>query len=148
MAEIITRLMTAADVDAVHAIDLASFALPWSRDAFEKEAENNCARYLVLCEDGVPVAYAGVWFVLDEGQITNIAVHPDYRRQGLGRAVTEALLQAARERKLEQIALEVRVSNEAAIALYKALGFESVGKRKNFYRHPSEDALVMVCKIK
>ena len=76
MAEVITRLMTAEDVDAVHEIDLASFAIPWTREAFAKEAENNCARYLVLCEDGVPVAYAGVWFVLDEGQITNIAVHP------------------------------------------------------------------------
>ena len=148
MAEIITRLMTAEDVDAVHEIDLASFAIPWTRDAFAKEAENNCARYLVLCEDGKPVAYAGVWFVLDEGQITNIAVHPDHRRKGYGAAITRALLRHAKDAKLESVSLEVRVSNTAAIELYKKAGFAEAGRRKGFYAKPTEDALVMVCKIK
>lgn len=124
-------------------IERLCFSEPWSEKSLELLL-GELGFGVVCLMGGRVVAYGGMMIALDEGQVTNIAVHPDYRRQGLGRAVTEALLQAARERKLEQIALEVRVSNEAAIALYKALGFESVGRRKNFYRHPSEDALVMV----
>ena len=85
MAEIITRLMTLEDVPAIDEVEAGSFAIPWSHDAFVKEVtENKCARYLVVCEDGVPVGYAGVWFVLDEGQITNIAIHPKKRGLGYG----------------------------------------------------------------
>ena len=144
MAEVITRLMTAEDVDAVHEIDLASFAIPWSRDAFAKEAENNCARYLVLCEDGVPVAYAGVWFVLDEGQITNIAVHPDRRGMGYGEMVTRALIQLAADSGMSFLTLECRRSNVVAQNLYHSVGFIDVGFRKRYYADNNEDALVMV----
>jgi len=144
MAEIITRLMTAEDVDAVHEIDLASFAIPWTREAFAKEAENNCARYLVLCEDGVPVGYAGVWFVLDEGQITNIAIHPKKRGLGYGRKLMSALVQLCADSGLTFMSLECRRSNIVAQNLYHSLGFIDVGFRKRYYADNNEDALVMV----
>jgi len=82
--------------------------------------------------------------VLDEGQITNVATFPKYRRQGYGRTVMEALERYARERGIVLMSLEVRESNSGAIALYESLGWRSVGRRKNFYRHPVEDALVMI----
>jgi ribosomal-protein-alanine N-acetyltransferase len=85
---------------------------------------------------------------VDEGQITNIAVHPDHRRKGYGAAITRALLRHAKDAKLESVSLEVRVSNTAAIELYKKAGFAEAGRRKGFYAKPTEDALVMVCKIK
>ena len=86
MAEIELGIMTLADVDAVHEVEEKSFSHPWSRESFVREVqENKCARYVVLREDGVAVAYAGVWFVLDEGHITNIAVRPDKRGLGYGK---------------------------------------------------------------
>ena len=143
MAEIITRLMTAEDVDAVHVIDQASFAIPWSRDAFAKEAENSCARYLVLCEDGTPVAYAGMWFVLDEAQITNIAVHPDKRGKHYGKRIVADLIQLAADSGMRFMSLECRRSNIVAQNLYHGTGFVDVGFRKRYYADNNEDALVM-----
>ena len=90
------------------------------------------------------LAYGGMLWAPDEGQITNIAVASDARRQGLGRAVLIALIQEARERNCELISLEVRESNTAAIALYESAGFLIAGRRKRFYRAPVEDALVML----
>ena len=124
-------------------IEQLCFSEPWSEKALELLL-GDLGIGVACVQNGSVVAYGGMMLAPDEGQITNIAVHPAYRRQGLGKAVTEALVQLARVRELEQIALEVRASNEAAIALYTALGFESVGRRKNFYRHPQEDALVML----
>jgi ribosomal-protein-alanine N-acetyltransferase len=86
-------------------------------------------------------------YAADEGSITNVATHPAARRKGLGRAVVGALLAKASELALAFVYLEVRPSNEAAIALYQSLGFETVGRRKNFYRHPTEDALLMQAAI-
>ena len=87
-------------------------------------------------------------FTVDEGQITNVAVHPDHRRHGYGAAIVRALLRHAKDEKLESVSLEVRASNTAAIELYKRAGFTEAGRRKGFYTKPTEDALVMVCKIK
>ncbi len=145
MAEIITRLMTVEDVPAIDEVEAGSFAIPWSHDAFVKEiTENNCARYLVLTEDGVPVAYAGVWFVLDEGHITNIAVHPKKRGLGYGRRVVEALIQLAADSGMSFLTLEVRRSNIVAQNLYHSVGFVDVGYRKRYYADNNEDALIMV----
>ena len=93
-------------------------------------------------------AYGGMLIAVDEGQITNIATHPDYRRQGYGKAIVEALIKHAKNNRLDSISLEVRVSNKAAIDLYTAIGFKIEGKRKDFYTMPREDALVMVYKVK
>ena len=143
MAEITISLMALEDVDAVHAIEAATFPSPWSRESFEKEVtENKCARYLVLKEDGVCAAYAGMWLVLDEGHITNIAVREDRRGLGYGERITRALIQLAADSGLSFLTLECRRSNLVAQSLYHKLGFKDVGYRKRYYEN-SEDALIM-----
>ena len=138
--------LTQSHLAEVAEIERLCFSEPWSEKALELLL-GELGVGVVCIRNGSVVAYGGMMLAPDEGQITNIAVRPSCRRQGLGRAVTEALVQLAQTRKLEQIALEVRASNEAAIALYRGLGFEKVGRRKNFYRQPTEDALVMIKKI-
>ena len=143
MPEITVSLMTLEDVDAVHAIEAATFPVPWSHESFEKEVtENRCARYMVLKEDGVCVAYAGMWLVLDEGHVTNIAVRKDKRGLGYGETVTRALIQLAADSGLSFLTLECRRSNVVAQSLYHKLGFKDVGFRKRYYEN-SEDALIM-----
>ena len=143
MSEITVGLMTAADVDAVHEIETLCFKTPWSRESFLHEIEENqCARYMVVREDGKAIAYAGVWFILDEGHITNIAVHPSRRGMGYGEMVTRAMIQLAADSGMSVMTLEVRRSNEAAQALYHKLGFIDVGYRKRYYEN-TEDALIM-----
>jgi ribosomal-protein-alanine N-acetyltransferase len=141
-----TGLMTLEDVDAVSEIEKQSFAIPWSRDAFVREVtENRCARYLVVREDGVAVAYAGMWLVLDEGHVTNIAVRKDARGRGLGELVARAMMQLAADTGIIYMTLECRRSNLVAQSLYKKLGFVEVGFRKRYYADNNEDALVMAC---
>lgn len=143
MSELTMGLMTIDDVDAIHAIEEACFKVPWSRESFLREVtENACARYMVLREDGVAIAYAGVWFVLDEGHITNIAVHPDRRGLGYGEKVTRAMIQLAADSGMNWMTLEVRRSNKIAQNMYHKLGFIDVGYRKRYYEN-TEDALVM-----
>ncbi len=143
MGEITVGLMTAADVDAAYEIEAASFPVPWSKEVFRHDvAENQCARYLVVREDGRAIAYAGVWFVMDEGHIMNIAVRPDRRGMGYGEMVCRAMIQLAADSGMSWMTLEVRRSNAAAQALYHKLGFIDVGYRKRYYEN-SEDALIM-----
>ena len=143
--EIVVRRMTLADVPGVHAIEQATFPVPWSLHDFEKEMTvNRCARYMVAEREGRVIAFAGAWIVLDEAHVTNIAVAADYRRQGVGRAVTQALVQYAANLGVQYMTLEVRRSNEAAQQLYKQLGFVSVGVRKRYYADNGEDAYLMV----
>ena len=131
-------LMRIEDVEAVHAIEEACFAIPWSRESFLREVtENQCARYLVLREDGACVAYAGMWFV------TNIAVLPDRRGLGYGKAITTALIQLAADSGMTWMTLECRRSNAVAQSLYRKLGFIEVGFRKRYYADNNEDALIM-----
>jgi ribosomal-protein-alanine N-acetyltransferase len=139
-------LMTLQDVDQVHEIEKQSFAIPWSRDAFIQEVtENRCARYLVARQDGVAVAYAGMWLVLDEAHVTNIAVRKDQRGAGFGEKVARTLMQLAADSGIRYMTLEVRRSNLVAQGLYKKLGFVEVGFRKRYYADNNEDALVMAC---
>ncbi len=143
MSEITIGLMTLDDVEAVHAIEAGTFRTPWSKESFYREVTDNpCARYVVLREDGETVAYAGVWFVLDEGHITNIAVRQDRRGMGYGERVTRAMVQLAADSGMNWMTLEVRRSNVAAINLYHKLGFIDVGYRKRYYEN-TEDALIM-----
>ena len=143
MPEISIGLMTLDDVEAVAAIEAATFRTPWSKESFYREVTDNaCARYVVLREDGVAVAYAGVWFVLDEGHITNIAVRADRRGIGYGEKVTRAMIQLAADSGMNWMTLEVRRSNVAAQNLYHKLGFIDVGYRKRYYEN-TEDALIM-----
>ena len=147
MAEYTIRRMTVEDVDAVHAIEAATFAIPWSRQSFYDEMTRNaCARYLVAVLDtGEIVGFAGVWIVIDEGHITNIAVRADCRGQGIGRALTAALMQYAANLGVVYMTLEVRRSNEIAQHVYLSHGFIQVGVRKKYYEDNGEDALFMVC---
>ena len=143
MSELTTELMTLEDVEAVHAIEAATFKTPWSKESFYHDVTDTpCARYVVLREDGEVVAYAGVWFVLDEGHITNIAVRQDRRGLGYGERVTRAMIQLAADSGMNWMTLEVRRSNRVAQNLYHKLGFIDVGYRKRYYEN-SEDALIM-----
>ena len=144
MPETRIRPMEFGDIDRIMEIERLCFATPWFREAMESELNNAAARYLVLLEDGQPCAYAGAWVVIDEGHVTNVAVHPAARRRGYGKAVLRALIALLRELGVTYMTLEVRVSNEAAIALYKGLGFKKAGVRKGYYEDNREDAHIMV----
>ena len=144
--EAVIRRMNRDDLDAVTAIEKATFAVPWSRESFRQELERNvAARYLVAEADGKVVGYAGAWVILDESHITNIAVLEEWRGRGIGRQLTRALLQYLSNLGACYATLEVRVSNERAQNLYRNLGFVSVGKRKRYYEDNGEDAFLMVC---
>jgi len=146
MSEVTLRRMTSADVDQVAAIEAATFAVPWSRDSFLREMEQNVvARYLVAEKDGCVIGYAGAWVILDESHITNIAVRAEDRGHGYGRALVEALMRYLSNLGAAYATLEVRVSNERAIRLYESVGFIRVGKRKRYYEDNGEDAWLMVC---
>lgn len=123
------------------------FSHPWSEASLALLCGDTAFGY-VCFEDGVAVAYGGMLTVLDEGQITNIATHPDHRRRGYAAAVLHALLDEALARGLSFVTLEARESNVAAISLYEKLGFETVGHRPRFYTGPVEGARLMQCNLK
>ncbi len=140
----IVRTMTVEDLDAVMIVEQDSFPTPWSRSAFEDElAQNRLARYLVALDGDAVVGYAGTWLVINEAHVTNVAVRGNRRQEGIGRLLMEALMDMARDEGMESMTLEVRVSNEAARALYHQLGFVSAGIRKNYYSETKEDALIL-----
>lgn len=122
------------------------FSVPWSENMFMGEFSNSAAVYRVILHDEKPVAYMGMWLVADEGQITNVAVHPDHRRQGLAKKLIGTFINIAKREELSFLTLEVRASNQAAINLYKSFGFYQVGLRKKYYEG-KEDALLMTLDI-
>lgn len=136
--------MQVSDVEEVLAIEAASFATPWSRLAFLSELlENERAMYLVAREEGRVSGYVGMWRILDEGHITNLAVHPEARRRGVGRRLLETLCNLAVSRGLRRLTLEVRLSNTTAQHLYESFGFLAAGVRPGYYQDNREDALIM-----
>ncbi len=141
--EPIIRAMTHQDIDAILALEEKCFSLPWTRGMFEDELYNPNAFYLVLEISGQICGYAGLWKIIDEGHITNVAVHPDFRRSGYGKRLIEALVDYAKMSELIGLTLEVRVSNVAAISLYERFGFKASGRRKRYYSDNNEDALIM-----
>ena len=146
MSDWIIRRMAHPDLEAVAALEAATFARPWSLDSFRRELDTNpVARYLVAERNGRVVAYAGAWIVLDESHITNIAVEEKERNRGIGKDLTRALLQYLSNLGAAYATLEVRVSNARAIHLYEGLGFVKAGKRKRYYEDNGEDAWLMVC---
>ena len=130
-------------IEGVHRLETLCFSEPWSQKSLEMLVSSGAVGFVILDGETV-VAYGGMMCVLDEGQITNIAVDPLYRRRGYGKCIVNAIIFYALEHGIENISLEVRESNESAIALYSSLGFEKRGIRKNFYRSPIESAIVMV----
>jgi ribosomal-protein-alanine N-acetyltransferase len=138
------REMMEQDLDGILEVEKLSFHTPWSRDAFEKELrENRLARYVVGIIDGKVVGYCGVWLIVDEGHITNVAVHPDFRGHGVGKKLVRALIDLCKSEGIEKMTLEVRVNNEVAIKLYEGFDFRGVGVRKGYYTDTHEDALIM-----
>ena len=136
--------MRSRDLDEVVAIERMSFTLPWSRGAFLYEMEQNrVARCWVLREAEHVIGYVCLWEIGDEVHVTNIAVHPESRRRGLGRTLLSSVLDDARQRRLRVVGLEVRPSNHEALGMYDSFGFKVVGRRKGYYYDTGEDALVM-----
>ena len=140
------RRLDKSHVGEVARLEFLCFSRPWSEKSLELLTTDAAVGFVAIC-DGCVAAYGGMMCVLDEGQITNIATHPDFRRRGLAAAVTDALIGYAKENGICSISLEVRESNLAAIALYERLGFVTVGKRPHFYSDPTEDALLMEVRI-
>jgi [ribosomal protein S18]-alanine N-acetyltransferase len=140
--------MRAGDLDEVLAIERASFTMPWSRGAFLYEIEQNrVAHCHVVRDGGVIIGYLCVWEIADEVHVTNIAIHPAYRRRGIARELLTGLIADARARDLRLIVLEVRPSNHQAIALYESFNFRVTGRRRGYYYDTGEDALVMETRL-
>jgi len=136
-------LMTPDDLDDIMEIEQKCFSIPWTRASFEQEFNNKMAVYFVARLNGKAIGYGGMWKVLDEGHITNIAVHPDFRRLKVGSAIMNTLVEFAGNHGINRITLEVRVSNIAAQNLYRKFGFKAEGRRKAYYADNNEDALIM-----
>lgn len=136
--------MNADHLDELERLERICFSRPWSRRMLAEELDNACAAFLVAQDDdGTVLGYAGLLVVADEGYITNVAVFPEYRRHGIAAQLIQVFLDFAQANQLAFLTLEVRPSNTAAIALYSGFGFTEVGRRKNYYDLPKEDALIM-----
>ena len=132
--------MSEAHVAEIAALERECFSLPWSEASIRSELRNELSLWLVAVEDCRMLGYVGSQTVLGESDMMNLAVRPDCRRRGIGKALVEALCEVLRVEKAVSLTLEVRASNEAAKALYAALGFTSVGCRPRYYSRPTEDA--------
>ena len=139
----IIRKMNFGDVSAIAELEKVCFSDPWSENSIASEVENPLSYWLVAEVDGVVAGYVGSQTVLDASDMMNLAVSPDYRRQGIGQALVKALVEHLQQNKVIALLLEVRVSNTPAIALYESLGFEQVGRRPRYYHNPREDALIL-----
>jgi ribosomal-protein-alanine N-acetyltransferase len=145
-ADFRARGMEPADVPAVLEIDRASFPNPWPENAYLYELRENRAAHLLVLEHaptGAVVGVVGYWLVVDEAHISTIAIHPGWRRRGLGRMLLAAMLCDAQARGAISATLEVRVGNRGARRMYAEFGFREVGRRKGYYRDNGEDALLM-----
>jgi len=138
------RNMREEDIDQILEVEHASFTTPWSREAFYNELHNNrFAVYIVLEENNKILGYCGAWIVIDEAHVTNVAILPEFRGRKLGEAILQKMMSVAREMGAKSMTLEVRVTNHVAQSLYRKLGFQNGGIRKNYYSDNQEDGLVM-----
>ena len=137
--------MSADHLEEIERLERICFSRPWNRRMLAEELENQCAAFLVAVDGdtGAVMGYAGLLVMMDEGYITNVAVFPEYRRCGVAAKIMEVYLNFAEANQLAFLTLEVRPTNAAAIAHYQRFGFEEVGRRKNYYDLPKEDALIL-----
>lgn len=135
--------MTAAQVSQVAALEKCCFADPWSENSVASELQNPLSLWLVAMDGEKLAGYVGSQTVLGESDMMNVAVDGDYRRQGVGKMLIEALMEHLKARESHCLTLEVRDSNTPARNLYASLGFSQIGRRKNYYRNPREDALIL-----
>lgn len=144
MDKILVEKMTINDVDNIMIVENLSFSIPWSKSAFVLEFEKNTfSRYLVAKSNNIGIGYIGMWKVYDEGHITNIAVHPEFRGEGIGKKLIWELIKLAKDEEIAKMTLEVRRSNIIAQNLYKKFGFVEEGFRKSYYADNGEDAIIM-----
>ncbi|SDH22491.1 [SSU ribosomal protein S18P]-alanine acetyltransferase [Aneurinibacillus thermoaerophilus] len=147
--EFMIRRMEMKDLDDIEEVEQLSFPTPWSRESFINELKNNVfARYFVIEKDKRVIGYGGMWLVLDEAHITNIAIHPDYRGLRLGERLMRRLMGLAIRSGAASMTLEVRKSNEVAQRLYRKLGFVEEGVRPGYYTDNGEDAIIMWATLK
>ena len=130
-------------VAQVAALEKQCFSDPWSESSVASELSNPLSAWLVAMDGDVLAGYVGSQSVMGESDMMNIAVDERYRRQGIAQALVEALVAQLKEKGNHSLTLEVRISNQPAIALYEKLGFAQIGKRPNYYRNPKEDALIL-----
>lgn len=144
MNNIVIRPMMAEDIEAVLVIEQNSFSSPWSREAFQAEVcDNDLAHYLVMENNKKIIGYGGMWIIIDEAHVTNIAILPDCRGNGFGKLLLKELIQIAKVKGANKMTLEVRVSNVAAIKLYNSFDFKECGRRLGYYTDNNEDAIIM-----
>jgi [ribosomal protein S18]-alanine N-acetyltransferase len=142
-ADIVIRRMRASDLPRVMEIELICFTMPWSEATFRGLLRRTDADLFIAEHAGEVAGYAAFWAVLDQGELGNVSVAPGWRRRGIGQKLVHAVLGRAAERGVREVFLEVRVSNLGAQKLYLQYGFAEVGRRRNYYLEPVEDALVM-----
>lgn len=139
------REMKLSDIDEVLELEKEIFTDPWTKEMFQSEVgENTLAKSYVLIEDDKIIGYSSMWKLFENADITNIAVKEEYRNKGYGKLLLETLLNECKRQDTEYVHLEVRVSNENAISLYKSYGFETINIRKGYYEDNHEDAYVMI----
>lgn len=135
--------MDETHIEAIAELERVCFHDPWSINSISSELHNPLSAWLVAVDEGVVCGYVGSQSVLDGADMMNIAVHPDYRKRGIGSTLIEKLIVLLKEKNVISLSLEVRASNETAIGLYHKMGFEIIGKRPGYYRNPREDAYIM-----
>lgn len=144
MDKLIVRSADAGDINAITEMEQICFSTPWSRESIAHDlTENPMAQYLVAELDGTIAGYGGMWVIVDEGHITNVAVLPQYRNKKIATLIMAVMLTAGERHGIHRFTLEVRSSNEAAKALYRKLDFKEEGLRKGYYQDTGEDAIIM-----
>ena len=139
----ILEKMNPAHVAQIAQLEKICFSDPWSERSIASELDNKLAFWLVAVEGDTVAGYIGSQTVMDETDMMNVAVHPDFRRRGIAEALVTGLVEELKNKGSHCLTLEVRASNAPAIALYEKLGFSEIGRRKNYYRNPREDALIL-----
>ena len=139
----ILEKMNPAHVTQIAELEKICFSDPWSERSIASELDNKLAFWLVAVEGDTVAGYIGSQTVMDETDMMNVAVHPDFRRRGIAGALVNGLVDDLKTKGSHCLTLEVRASNAPAIALYEKLGFSEIGRRKNYYRNPREDALIL-----
>lgn len=139
----IIEKMNSSHVAQIAQLEKICFSDPWSEKSVASELDNKLAFWLVAEEEDTVAGYIGSQTVIDETDMMNVAVHPDFRRKGIAEALVNTLVENLEKMGSHCLTLEVRASNAPAIALYGKLGFAEIGRRKNYYRNPREDALIL-----
>jgi len=141
--EVCIRDLKSEDLDQIAELEKICFSLPWSKESFANELLNQWAYYQCAIADNKLVGYMGLWKIIDEGHITNVAVMPEYRKNGIASLMISKMIEICKCSEITSMTLEVRESNLEARNLYERFGFIAMGKRPNYYQKPTEAAIIM-----